>query len=267
MYNGRNLNKIPAGPTWQYCSACLLLVGALLVGCGGSGQGETLAANKNAEILNAGFLVTETVFNSELMAPFDIFHHTIFRDDNRYIRPFIVSPDGKPFRTFEGLVIEADYSFESVPKIDILVIPSTDGSMSADLENREYMDFIKRVAETADWVVTLCDGAFPLAATGLLDERVATTFPGDRDAFAERFSKVDLRYDANFVVDDKFITSVGGALSYEPALYLVERLYSRDSAVKTAEGMVLDWEPSGIPHIVNGQYVFREGGLTDADAL
>ena len=39
-----------------------------------------------------------------------------------------------------------------------------------------------------------------------------------------------MQYDANFVVDGKYITSVGGALSYEPALYLVEHLYGAEHA-------------------------------------
>ncbi len=250
--------------TWRsYRNVVLVLFALLYTGCESRDVSNRqspstldggVSDTSGSEILNAGFVVTETVFNSELMAPFDIFHHTIFRDEQRYIRPFIVSPDGKRFKTFEGITIEADYSFESAPRIDILVIPSTNGSMSTDLEDEDYMSFIETTAAKAKWVMSLCDGAFPLAATGLLDNRVATTFPGDRDAFGERFPAVDLRYDANFVVDGKFVTSVGGALSYEPALYLVERIYSNEAAVKTAEGMVLDWNLLSIPHIVDGAY-------------
>jgi transcriptional regulator GlxA family with amidase domain len=55
-------------------------------------------------------------------------------------------------------------------------------------------------------------------------------------------------YDVNFVSDGKFVTSVGGALSYEPALYLVEKLYSIDNAKRIAQGLVLDWDRKKIPH-------------------
>lgn len=232
---------------------------AVLIFLSGCGERDLVTTSSksgpSSDILSAGFVVTETVFNSELMAPYDIFHHTIFRDSSRFIRPFIVSPDGKRFKTFEGITIEADYSFSSAPPIDILVIPSTNGSMSNDLQDADYMEFVSRVAADAKWVLTLCDGAFPLASTGLLDGRIATTFPGDRDEFANRYPDIDLRYDANFVVDGKFVTSVGGALSYEPALYLVDRIFSQEAAQKTAEGMVLEWIPSDIPHIVDGEYI------------
>jgi transcriptional regulator GlxA family with amidase domain len=105
----------------------------------------------------------------------------------------------------------------------------------------------------AQWVITVCDGAFPLAATGALDGRTATTFPGDRDRLAERFPEVEVRYDVNLVADGKFITSVGGGLSYEPAFYLVERLYGKEHATRTAEGLVWDWNLEELPHLVVGE--------------
>ena len=202
------------------------------------------------QALTAGFLAVDGVYNSELMAPYDILHHSIFRDSLRHIVPFVVSPDGKPVMTFEGLEIGAHYSFDDAPHIDILVIPSAEGSMSSDLEDRALIDWIRTTATSARYVITLCDGAFPLAATGLLKGRSVTTFPADRDALSEMFPNLTVDYKANFVVDGKYITSVGGALSYEPALYLLETEYSREYASLTAEGMVLDWKLSAIPHSV-----------------
>lgn len=201
-------------------------------------------------VLRAGFVGMETVFNSELMAPYDVLHHSIFRDSLNYIAPFVVSPDGAPFVTFEGLTITPHYSFDNAPPIDILVIPSTDLSMTADLENAAFMDWLKKTVAAADYVITVCDGAFPLAATGALNGRQATTFPADRDQLAAQFPEVQVHYDAQLVVDGKYITSVGGALSYEPALYLVEALYSPDHARRTAEGLVLDWDLARIPHVI-----------------
>lgn len=201
-------------------------------------------------VLNAGFVCVEKVFNSELMAPYDILQHTYYRDPDNYVRCFIVTPDGKPFVTFEGITVTPDYSFDNVPRIDILIIPSTETSMSADLENKRLMSWLKDSVAAASHVITVCDGAFPLAATGALNGRVATTFPSDREKLAEMFPEVDVRHDVNLVADGKFITSVGGALSYEPALYLVEKLYSRENAQRIGKGLVLDWNLDDIPHVI-----------------
>ncbi|MFQ5640331.1 MAG: DJ-1/PfpI family protein [bacterium] len=230
--------------------ACL---GASCNGTTGDGSTQAQASqDSQAKILNAGFVCVKGVYNSELMAPYDVLQHTFYRDSTDYIRCFIVTPDGLPFLTFEGIRITPDYSFDNVPKIDILIIPSTETSMGADLENDKLLAWLKESVKTASHVITVCDGAFPLAATGALDGRVATTFPSDRDRLAKRFPKVDVRYDMNFVADGKFITSVGGALSYEPAFYLVEKLYSGEHAQRTAKGLVWDWDLGKVAHLVVG---------------
>ncbi len=197
------------------------------------------------------FVVAHKVYNSELMAPYDVLQHTIFRDPNNYVKTAIVNGDGKPFETFEGITVHPHYSFADAPSPDILVIPSTEGSMDRDLKDEAYMKWVSRAAEEAEWVITVCDGAFPLAATGLLDGRVATTFPGDRQRFQEMFPKIDVRFDVRLVEDGKFITSVGGGMSYEPAFYLVEKLYGKDHADKSAGGLVWPWELETLPHWVS----------------
>jgi transcriptional regulator GlxA family with amidase domain len=212
--------------------------------------GLDASERKPTGVLNAGFVCVDKVFNSELMAPYDILQHTVFRDPENYVRCFIVTPDGEPFVTFEGIRITPDYSFANSPSIDILIIPSTETSMTADIKNAELISWLTLKTKAASHVITVCDGAFPLAATGALDGRVATTFPGDRDKFAEMFPKIDVRYDVRFVADGNLITSVGGARSYEPALYLVEKLYSSENAKRVAKGLVLDWDLDDIPHAI-----------------
>ena len=201
----------------------------------------------------AAFVVVDGVFNSELMAPYDVLHHTRFRDERDYIEPVVVSPDGGPVTTFEGLTVEAHYSYATAPEADILVVPSTDGSLDRDLDDDAYLGYVARAAEAAEWVLTVCDGAFPLAATGALDGRVATTFPADRAALAERFPAVDVRDDVRLVVDGKYVTSVGGGMSYEPAFWLVERLWGPERVAGNAEGLVWPWDPATLPHLVVGR--------------
>lgn len=207
-------------------------------------------AQASARVRTALFVVAPEVYNSELMAPYDVLQHSIFRDDSDYVATAVVSEDGGPVTTFEGIVVEAHYSFANAPKADILVIPSTGGSMGRDLEDAEYMAFVRRAVEEAEWVITVCDGAFPLAATGVLDGRVATTYPGDRARLAEMFPKVDVRDDVRLVVDGKYLTSVGGGMSYEPAFWLVEEIYGTEHVTATARGLVWPWDRATLPHVV-----------------
>jgi len=201
-------------------------------------------------ILNAGFVVTDRVYNSELTAPYDVFQHTIYRDSLNYIRCFTVNQDGNTFITSEGLRITPEYSFDNAPPIDIIIIPSSENSMTTDLKDSTFIKWLKIAIDRASFVIAVCDGAFPLAATDMLNGRSATTFPADRKNLAEMFPEINVNDEVNFVVDGKFITSVGGILSFEPALYLVEKLYSKKNAQRIGEGLVIDWDLSKIPHLI-----------------
>lgn len=208
------------------------------------------AAETTPRVRTAGFVVTQGVFNTELTAPWDILQHSVYRDAENYVLCLLISEDGGAVVTAEGLRLEADHSFTDAPALDIVVIPSSEHSMDDDLLNSRYIDYLRAVTADAEYVMSLCDGAFPLAATGTLMGRSATTFPADRDRFQDMFPAIEVRYDVGFVADDRFITSVGGAKSFEPALYLVETLYSAEHARRSAQGLVIDWDLSQVPHLV-----------------
>jgi len=190
--------------------------------------------------LQVGFLAVDGVYNSELMAPYDIFHHTVFHTEPG-MEVFVVSPDGGPVRTFEGLEVGAHYSFADAPQIDILVVPSAEHSMDSDLKNEAMMEWVGRVGGEAMYLVSLCDGAFVLAAAGLLDGVESTTFPGDVERYEEMFPHLEVRRGVSFVHDGKALTSQGGARSYDVAMYLVDYLYGTKVAQGVGRGMVLTW--------------------------
>jgi transcriptional regulator GlxA family with amidase domain len=193
--------------------------------------------------LRAGFLIIDGVYGTELVAPYDVLHHTVFHT-RPGIEVFTISPDGGNVRTFEGLNLDARYSFADAPAVDILVVPSAEHNMDSDLGNDALIAWLGRVGKSARYVVSLCDGAFLLAKAGLLQGRLATTFPGDQDAFAQMFPKQELRRNVSFVHDGPAITSVGGARSYDAALYLVDHLYGEEVARGVAKGLVLPWPPA-----------------------
>jgi transcriptional regulator GlxA family with amidase domain len=199
---------------------------------------------------SVGFLVLDHVYNSELMAPYDVFHHTVFHTKPG-MKVFTVSLDGKPVTTFEGLRIQTDYSIVNAPAIDVLVIPSAEHNMDSDLKNAELKNWVTSTATKAHHVVTLCDGAFILANTGLLNGKKATTFPSDVAAFRKLFPQVQTQEGYSFVHDGKFLTSQGGARSYDVAMYLVDLLYGEKVAAGVGKGLVLPWPQPGLHYLKN----------------
>ncbi len=201
--------------------------------------------------LNVAFLVLDKVYNTELTAPYDIFQHSVFREGVHPMRVFTVGRTKDTVRTFEGLRILPDYGFttDSLPRIDILVVPSAAGNLDIDLKDTVLLSWIRSVSESAMFVTSHCDGAFVLAESGVLDGRHATTFPGDLEEFEKRYSNVHVHDSVLFVHDGKFITSAGGAKSFEAALYLFELLYGKGHTQDCAKGMVIDWDVDKVNYV------------------
>ncbi|MBU3010765.1 DJ-1/PfpI family protein [Polaribacter vadi] len=235
----------------------LLLLTFILFSCSNHKTDKTYQSKKEFPELvkgryNVAFLVMDGTFNTELTAPFDIFQHTIYRENIKAMNVFTVANTDKPITTFEGIRMLPDFNYlkDSLPKIDILVVPSAEHHLDSDLENEALINFVKQVDKEAIYVTSHCDGAFVLAKAGLLNNKVSTTFPSDIDKMRTMFPDLDIRKEVLFVHDHKYITSAGGAKSFEAALYLCEFLYGKEIAQSLAGGLVIDWNLDNVPHLI-----------------
>ena len=200
---------------------------------------------------NVAFLIMDGVYNTELTAPYDVFQHTIFRKNIKPMNVFLVADTHQPVVSFEGMRFLPDFNYlkDKMPKFDILVVPSAEHHLDTDLENEAMINFVKEVAQDAEFVTSHCDGAFVLAKAGLLDQVASTTFPSDIPKYKEMFPQLEVHKDVLFVHDGKYITSAGGAKSFEAALYLCEHLYGKEIAKSLADGLVIDWKLEDVPHV------------------
>jgi transcriptional regulator GlxA family with amidase domain len=255
--------------------ALLVSVGSIvLLGCGSAADGggdrpvpengldpafvEALSNPGSGEggRLNVAFLVVDGVYNTELTAPYDIFHHTAFHDEVG-MTVFTVGPSLAPVTSFEGLRLLPDHAWDDAPPVDVLVVPSAEHSMDSDLQNQAMIAWVAETALGARAVISLCDGAFVLARAGLLDGRHVTTFPADIPRLREMFPELIVHEELSFVHDGIMITSAGGATSFDPALYLCELLYGKQAADGLAAGLVIDWQLDDVPHRVNPVTIYR----------
>ena len=201
---------------------------------------------------NVAFLIMDGTYNTEFTAPYDIFQHTIYREGIKAMNTFTVANTLDPITTFEGVRILPDYDYRSqeIPPIDILVVPSAEHHLDSDLKDTVMINFVRKVDKQALFVTSHCDGAFVLAKAGLLDEVVSTTFPSDIEKYRQMFPQLQVADSVLFVHDGKYITSAGGAKSFEAALYLCEYLYGEEIARSLAGGLVIDWDLDQVPCII-----------------
>ncbi|SNZ00198.1 DJ-1/PfpI family protein [Flagellimonas pacifica] len=201
---------------------------------------------------NAAFLIMDGVYNTEFTAPYDIFQHTQYRKNIKAMNTFTVANTLNPITSFEGVRIlpDFDYTKDSIPNIDILIVPSAEHHLDSDLKDTTMLNFVKKVSKNALFVTSHCDGAFVLAKTGILDSVTSTTFPSDIPAYKKMFPHLNVKDSVLFVHDGKFITSAGGAKSFEAALYLCEYLYGKEIAQSLASGLVIDWDLDNVPKFI-----------------
>ncbi len=239
---------------------CFVLLLVILGGCGESSSEKEIESTQTAGTgsiiepgrYNVAFLIMDGTYNTEFTAPFDIFQHTQYRKGIKAMNTFTVAKSLSPVTTFEGIRVlpDFDYTADNLPPIDILVVPSAEHHLDTDLQDTVMLNFVKRVSQNAQFVTSHCDGAFVLAKAGLLNDVISTTFPSDIGRYKEMFPHLKVADSVLFVHDGKYITSAGGAKSFEAALYLCEYLYGEKIARSLAGGLVIDWDLNSIPCII-----------------
>ena len=227
-----------------------LLLALACAGCGTRYAEAPEIGEGGPAPMTVGVLLLDGVYNSELTAPLDVFHHTRFHTKPG-MRVITIGRTTKTVTSFEGLRISPDCDLATAPALEVLVVPSGEHSMKGDLDDLDLIDWLSTRGSAAKWVMSVCDGAFLLAESGLLRDRECTTFPGDIPAFRKDYPHIPVVEDVSFVVDENTITGVGGARSYDPAFYLVETLFGADVAKGVANGLAVTWQRDAVAHRVS----------------
>lgn len=187
-----------------------------------------------------GVLIYNGVYNTEFIAPLDVFDHAATHTNGR-LQVFTVAPEFGSVTTAEGLRVMPRYSFATSPRIDWLIVPSGE-NYPEDTQDEALVRWIRTIGGEAALVHSNCWGAFLLGAAGLLDGKQATTYPQSLDEFAQAFPRVKVARNSLLVDDAGAVTSAGGVVSYDAALYIVEKHFGPEVARSVATGLVIDWD-------------------------
>ncbi|MFC8362535.1 GlxA family transcriptional regulator [Streptomyces griseorubiginosus] len=160
-------------------------------------------------------LALDGVYPFELGIPARIFNAA----GGRY-EVLTCSVDGRPVRTNADFTIGVEHGPELLASADTVVITPVDSArVTGELPDavRAALEFVRPDAR----IVSICTGAFVLAAAGLLDGRRATTHWSLADQFRRLFPRVDLDPDVLFVEDGRILTSAGAASGVDVCLHIV----------------------------------------------
>lgn len=141
--------------------------------------------------------------------------------DGRY-EVLTCSVDGGPVRTNADFGVTVEHGPQALATADTVVIAPV---APAHLTDEVPGDVLAALAliRPGTRIVSICTGAFVLAAAGLLDGRRATTHWQVADRFRRMFPHVDLDPDVLFVDDHPVLTSAGAASGVDVCLHLVRK--------------------------------------------
>lgn len=160
----------------------------------------------------------------------------------RRIRPEIairtIAPNGGTVTLSNGLRVIADHDLASAPVCDVIIVTGGPGWVT-QVETPETLAFLRaRAADTL--LASVCTGGMILAASGVLDGRIATTkrevVPPERpplQVMRERWPAIDAR-EASLVDTGAVVTGGGVSLCIDATLHLLARLFGEDVARETA---------------------------------
>ena len=200
-------------------------------------------------------LALDGVMTFELGIPSRIFGSARAVDGTALYEVAVCTPDGRPVRTEAGFSIDVEHGPEALAHADTVIIAPTHrlGVVSErGVLPQQLADALARI-RPGTRVVSVCTGAFVLAAAGLLDGRPATTHWAEADHFRRLFPRV--RFDENvlFVDDGDLLTAAGAAAGVDVCLHLVRRDHGSALANQVARRCVVPpWRDGG-----QAQYIER----------
>ena len=174
----------------------------------------------------------------DVLGPVEVFDHASIEVPGAYRVDLIAPTDNDTVTMSSGVRLGVAPLPEPPPRHDTLVIAGGAGAREG-VTDAALLDWIARASRRARRTVSICTGAYLLAAAGLLDDRRATTHWEYCDALATTYTNVRVEPDPVFIRDGDVWTSAGITAGIDLTLALVEDDLGPDVALAVARQLVV----------------------------
>jgi putative intracellular protease/amidase/YHS domain-containing protein len=169
----------------------------------------------------------------DFCGPLEVFDGAQTKDGKPLFAPYMVAATMDPVTVSAGMKVVPDYTFKTAPAPKVIVIPA----MNTRDASPEMYEWIRTASKSTDVTMSVCNGVFVLAKTGLLSGRRATSHHAGYFRFAGTFPDVQLKRGARFVEDGNLASAGGVSSGIDLALHVVERYEGREAAERVADRM------------------------------
>lgn len=176
----------------------------------------------------------------DFAGPFEVFSVTHLENGEQPFQVKTVSETGGPIIACNGLKVQPDYSFATMPDADILVIPGGRGAREQEIHKEQVIAWIAGQMKQVQLMTSVCTGALLLAKAGLLEGKKATTHWSSLERLAKEFPEVSVQHGVKFVDEGHIVTSGGISAGINMSFHIVQRLLGAETARQTAKRMEYD---------------------------
>lgn len=164
--------------------------------------------------ITVGLLLFPNLTQLDLTGPYEVFRKT------PDVTTLLLAKTPELVRAETGLGLMPDTTLADCPQLDVICVPGGPG-VSALMEDEEVLGFLRRQAEGARYVTSVCTGALVLGAAGLLKGKRATTYWSVHDLLA-RLGAIPTK--GRVVRDGRIFTGGGVTAGIDFALTLVAEM-------------------------------------------
>ncbi|MEV4013174.1 helix-turn-helix domain-containing protein [Nonomuraea angiospora] len=198
----------------------------------------------------------------DLGVPGQVFGTAETADGEKLYEVVTCSEGRMPVRCAAGYSVLPDHDLDVLDTADTVVVPGIHAGRA--LLDGTISDTLATALQGRSRILSICTGAFVLAAAGLLDGRPATTHWREADRFARLFPQVRLDPDVLYVDDGDVLTSAGVAAGLDLCFHVIRTDHGSEVANRAARRCVMPpWRDGG-----QAQYIDRHlpeaGGGTAA---
>jgi putative intracellular protease/amidase/YHS domain-containing protein len=186
-----------------------------------------------AGMLPVAFVLGKGAVVLDFAGPLEVFAGASTKDGKQLFAPYMVAASKVPVTVGGGMRVLPDHDFNSAPQPKLIVIPA----MIFSEKDAEMLDWIRTASKGTDLTMSVCNGAFVLAKTGLLDGKSATCHHGGFFDFAADYPQVHLKRGARFVEEGNLASAGGISSGIDLALRVVERYVGHELTVQVADEM------------------------------
>ena len=184
-------------------------------------------------------LAVEGCQSLDVLGPVEVFHTASVEVPDAYRIEVVGPTEGDTITMESGLRLGVAPLPEPPPRHDTLVVAGGPGARAAAADDPAIVDWVLRASRRAHRTVSVCTGAYLLAAASLLDDRRATTHWAWCDDLARSYTRIHVEPDPVFIREGDIWTSAGITAGIDVSLALVEEDLGPQVALAVARELVV----------------------------